>query len=96
MYRSERARTSGANVTSGCNEAVEYVYHYIDDELTVTKRARIKWHLKRCGNCTDAFAFEVQLKEKIASAGKTEPPAELFDTLRALIEQERKQQDPDC
>ncbi len=83
-------------MTSGCNDAVEYVYQYIDDELTVTRKARIKWHLKHCGNCTDAFAFEVQLKEKIASAGKTEPPAELFDTLRALIQQERKQQDPDC
>ncbi len=81
---------------SGCEEAVEYVYQYIDDELTVTRRARIKWHLKRCTDCTDAFDFETELKKRIASAGKTEPPAELFDTLRALLRQEHTKQDPDC
>jgi len=81
---------------SGCEEAVEYVYQYLDDELTVSRKARIKWHLKRCGHCTDAFAFETQLKQKIASGGKSAPPPELFDSLRALIQQERTREDPDC
>ena len=81
---------------SGCDNAVEYVYQYLDDELTVTRKARIKWHLKRCGECTDAFQFETSLKEKISASGKSEPPEELFDTLRALIEQERNTGDPEC
>lgn len=81
---------------SECHEAIEYVYQYIDDELTSTRKARIKWHLKRCGHCVDAYAFETQLKQKIASSGKTEPEPELFDTLRALIQQERTIEDPDC
>jgi mycothiol system anti-sigma-R factor len=81
---------------SGCEHAVEYVYQYLDDELTATRKARIKWHLKRCGHCTDAYQFETSLKVKISESGKTEPPAELFDTLRALIEQERNTGDPDC
>ncbi len=83
-------------MTNGCNDAVEYVYQYIDDEMTVTRKARIKWHLKHCSNCTDAYEFEVQLKQKIAIAGKSEPPAELFESLRALLQQERTRQDPDC
>lgn len=81
---------------SGCDNAVDYVYQYIDDELTYTHKARIKWHLRRCGHCMNAFQFETSLKKKIAEGGKTEPPAELFDTLRALIQQERNEGDSDC
>ena len=81
---------------SACDRAVEYIYQYIDDEMSVTHRTRIQWHLKRCGHCMDAFTFETQLKERIAAGGRTEPSEELFDTLRALIQQERQEPDPDC
>ena len=81
---------------SGCEHAVEYVYHYIDDELTMTRRARITMHLKRCGHCFDAYEFERSLKAKIAAGGKTEPPEELFEHLRALIQQERDIGGGDC
>lgn len=79
---------------SGCSHAVEYVYQFIDGELTYTRRARIRMHLKRCGKCHSAVDFEKQLKAKIAESGKTEPPRELFDQLRALIQQERETGDP--
>ena len=81
---------------SACDRAIEYIYQYIDDEMTVTRRTRVEWHLKRCASCMDAFTFETQLKERISIAGKIEPSEELFDTLRALIQQERQEQDPDC
>ena len=71
---------------SGCEHAVEYVYQYIDDELTTTQRTRITMHLKRCANCTDAFEFERSLKARIAIGGKSEPPRELFDHIRALLQ----------
>jgi mycothiol system anti-sigma-R factor len=80
---------------SGCEHAVEYVYQYIDDEMTVTRRARITMHLKRCGKCTDAFEFEKRLRAKIAATGKSQPPPELFDHLRALIQREQTSGDPD-
>ncbi|GMQ92687.1 MAG: hypothetical protein BMS9Abin12_0164 [Acidimicrobiia bacterium] len=81
---------------SGCENAVEYVYQYLDDEMTYTRKARIKWHLKRCGHCMSAYQFEESLKLRISAGGKSEPPEELFDTLRALIRQERNTGDPDC
>lgn len=81
---------------SGCENAVDYVYQYLDDELTHTRKARIKWHLRRCGDCISAFEFEESLKAKIAEGGRSEPPRELFDSLRALIQQERNTGDPDC
>jgi mycothiol system anti-sigma-R factor len=80
---------------SGCEHAVEYVYSYIDEELTFTRRTRISMHLRRCGQCCDAFEFERALKARIAASGKSEPPAELFDQLRALIQQEQHTESPD-
>ena len=81
---------------SACDRAIEYICEYIDDELTGPHKTRIQWHLKRCGSCIDAGGFETQLKKKIATGGRTEPSEELFDHLRALIQQERQTQDPDC
>ena len=81
---------------SGCAHAVEYAYQFIDDELTYTRRVRIQMHLRRCGHCHDAIEFERALKAKIAAAGKSEPPQELFDQLSALIQQERQDGDPGC
>lgn len=80
---------------SGCEHAVEYAYQYLDAELTMTRRARIAIHLKRCTMCGDAYEFERRLKARIAASGKSEPPAELFDHLRALIEHERTNEDSD-
>jgi anti-sigma factor RsiW len=71
------------------------MYQYIDEELTPARRARIKLHLRRCDQCPDAFDFEEQLKSKIHDAGKAQPPPELFEQLRSLIEEERNA-DPDC
>lgn len=78
---------------SGCHNAVEYVYQYIDEELTLTRRARISLHLKRCNRCYTAFDFERDLKARIAAGGKTPPPPELFDQLRALIHREHNNED---
>ncbi len=81
---------------NGCHNAIEYMYQYIDEELTPARRARIKLHLRRCDACPDAFDFEEQLKTKIHDAGKATPPPELFETLRTLIEEERNEADPNC
>ena len=81
---------------SGCDNALEYMYQYIDEELTPARRARIKLHLRRCNVCPDAFHFEQELKAKIHNAGKTQPPPELFDHLREIIAEERAEGDPDC
>ena len=73
-------------MSSGCDHAIEYIYQYLDDEISVTHSSRIKLHLRRCSACMNAYEFETKLK-----SGRTEPPPELFDTLRALIQEERRQ-----
>jgi len=74
---------------SGCEHAIEYVYQYLDAELTVYRKNRIKLHLRRCDDCCSAFEFESRLKHVIHERGASQPPPELFDSLRALIEEER-------
>ena len=71
-----------------CDHAVDYLYQCIDAELTWSRRLRIRWHLKRCGHCMSAFDFEARLKERMRECGKDEPPQELFDRIRALIDEE--------
>jgi mycothiol system anti-sigma-R factor len=81
-------------MTSGCEHAIEYVYQYLDEEITFFQKSRVSVHLKRCVHCTDAFEFERRLKALIRERGRSEPPPELFDTLRALIQQERDTGEP--
>ncbi len=80
---------------SGCQSAVEYVYQYIDDELTFARRVMIRWHLRRCGRCVDAFTFESDLKARIAEAGRAAPSEQFLTTLRTLIADERARHDTD-
>lgn len=75
-------------MSSGCDHTIEYVYHYLDHELTWSRQIRVRWHLRRCTGCEDAFSFEEKLKTVIRERGRDEPPAELFDRLRTLIQEE--------
>ena len=75
-------------MSQGCEHAVEYVYQYLDAELTWTRRVRIRWHLRKCGACDGAYSFETRLKAVIRERGREEPPPELMNRLRALIREE--------
>ena len=78
-------------MSSGCDHAIDYIYQYLDDEISVVHSSRIKLHLRRCSSCMSAYEFETKLKSVIRERGRTEPPPELFDTLRAIIQEEGMQ-----
>ena len=75
-------------MSRGCDHAVEYVYQYLDEEMTFMRKARIRWHLRKCVAGDGAFAFETRLKAVIRERGREEPPPELMERLRALIEED--------
>jgi mycothiol system anti-sigma-R factor len=79
---------------SGCDHAIDYIYQYLDEEISFFHQSRVSAHLKSCASCTDAYEFERRLKMVIRERGRSEPPPELFDTLRALIQQERDTDEP--
>lgn len=64
-----------------CQEALDTLYHYLDGELTPTKRQVIQSHLDRCSSCLEAFDFEAELKILIARRCRDTVP----DGLRARI-----------
>ena len=64
-----------------CTEAVEVLYHFLDGELTVTRRVEIRQHLEACLPCWEAYDFEAELKQLIARRCTETAP----DALRARV-----------
>ncbi len=64
-----------------CEETLAELYTYLDDELTVEVRERIRVHLDDCPPCGDIAVFEVELRRVIASKCIDRVP----DELRARI-----------
>ncbi|MCJ7726338.1 MAG: zf-HC2 domain-containing protein [Acidimicrobiia bacterium] len=63
------------------------MYTYLDREITVIRRIRIRVHLHRCPPCADGFHFESKLKDRVKSGCRDDPPAELYDRLRTFLQQ---------
>jgi mycothiol system anti-sigma-R factor len=70
-----------------CNEAYERRYRYLDQEMTVVRRLRLTFHLRRCPPCADGFAFEQKLRTRIAQGCVDPYPNELHERLVSLIRQ---------
>jgi mycothiol system anti-sigma-R factor len=72
---------------SGCQEAIETLYHFLDGELTAQRRQEISRHLNECSPCLDAFDFEAELKLVIARKCRDQVPEALRERVyRALLE----------
>jgi len=70
-----------------CEKSTALMYSYLDRETTIVRRVRMRVHLRRCPPCADGFHFETILKDRIRSGCCEDPPAELFDRLRAFLQQ---------
>ena len=70
-----------------CREALDRLYHYLDGELTDSRRRQIKEHLDTCLPCLEAFDFEAELKMLIASRCRDDVPTHLrLRVVEALAE----------
>jgi|FLYL01.1.fsa_nt_gi mycothiol system anti-sigma-R factor len=68
-----------------CDEAIASLYQFLDRELTWFSRFRIRRHLKRCGFCPRAYAFEERLQMVVRARLGEEVPPELIDRLRRAL-----------
>ena len=75
-------------MSHNCEDTQGQVYLYLDNELTMWRRFRIWWHLRRCPPCGDGFVFEEKLKMRIRSDCVEEPPRELYDRLRTFLREQ--------
>lgn len=77
----------GADVD--CEESVHRLYHFLDGELTETRRLAIKEHLDRCAPCEEVFQFEAELRRVIADRCKDHVPEMLRERIADALDHER-------
>lgn len=68
-----------------CDQVLEFVYQYLDAELTWLQRRRVQWHLRRCHPCTGMYYFEERLRTTIREKSAEPPPVDLIDRLRTVL-----------
>ncbi len=68
-----------------CDETLTEIYGYLDGELTVELRERIRVHLDECPPCGGAFGFEADLRRVIASRCIERVPDELRARIAAAL-----------
>ncbi len=74
-----------------CSDAVTRLYPYLDGEVSVIQRMRVRWHLRHCPPCEGAYRFEQKLKVVIHERLHEDCPEEVMDRLRRLV----REQTPD-
>ena len=74
-------------MSRNCEESAAQVYLYLDKEMTLYRRVRIWWHLKKCPPCADGFHFEAWFKNRVGKGCHEDPPPELYDRLRTFLQQ---------
>ena len=79
--------------TMNCDDAVHQLYHFLDGELTETKRAQIAVHLTYCEPCGGAAEFEAELRMVIANHCKDHVPESLIRRIAEAIDEESRQHD---
>lgn len=68
-----------------CNDVMEQVYFYLDEEMSWLRKTRVRRHLKRCTGCYSTFEFETHFIQVISEKGYEEPDPELISRLRAFL-----------
>ena len=72
--------------TLTCEEVLEHLLAYVDQELDSEKKAEIDHHMKRCRGCYSRAEFEKHLKARIMETGSSEAPERVRRRVRLLIE----------
>ncbi len=68
-----------------CDATLAELYGYLDGELTVEVRERIRVHLDECPPCGDIHHFEAELRKVIALRCIDRVPDELRARIAAAI-----------
>ena len=60
-----------------CDDAVHRLYEFLDGELDDSRREHIQRHLDECLPCLEAFDFEAELRQVIATRCRDQVPESL-------------------
>jgi mycothiol system anti-sigma-R factor len=68
-----------------CEEALHELYHFLDGELTDTRRQLISSHLDGCSSGLGVFDFEVELRHVVAQRCRDTVPDALRERIAKAI-----------
>jgi mycothiol system anti-sigma-R factor len=71
-----------------CDDALNELYAFLDEELTPENRARIHEHLEACHDCLEVYDFEAELRNVIAQKCRDQVPPDVLDRLRESLRRE--------
>ena len=65
-----------------CNDCLERLYAFLDQELGAVDFEAVKAHLKSCGDCGENFRFEARFVSIVRDCGTSDlAPAELRERI---------------
>lgn len=70
-----------------CEEVIEQIYQFLDEELDSALSDRINEHLERCRDCFTRAEFEKRLRARINEAAEVEAPERLHRRLQRLLDE---------
>lgn len=70
-----------------CEEVIEQLFDFLDEELDAERRAEIDRHLERCRDCFTRAQFERRLREKIGDAAEEKAPDRLRARIKGLLDE---------
>lgn len=70
-----------------CEDVIEQLFDFLDEELDEERRAEIDRHLERCRDCFTRAQFERRMREKVGEAGEVKAPDRLRARIRGLLDE---------
>lgn len=71
--------------TLTCEEVLEHLFAYIDQELDSEKKAEVEHHMEGCRGCFSRAEFEKRFRAKVIETGLSEAPERVHQRVRALL-----------
>ncbi len=69
-----------------CSEAVEQLWHYLERELSESRRGEVEEHLAFCRRCCGELEFADELRRFLGEAGRPSLPAEVEARLTSFLD----------
>lgn len=69
-----------------CEEVIELLFDYLDQEVDEVLNSRIERHLETCRDCFSRVGFERRLRERVRDSGTAKAPDRLHRRIKSVLE----------
>lgn len=83
----ERRLRAGASERLTCEEVMELLFVYLDQEVGDELGSRIEHHLETCRDCFSRAEFERRLRDRVRDSGRARAPERLHKRIRKVLDE---------